>query len=78
MQHFLASGAAVGRRLADQIMLPLALAGGGRFTTPPLSGHSQTQIETIGRFLPVTVSVEEKDRHLYEVALTTANEAGAE
>jgi RNA 3'-terminal phosphate cyclase (ATP) len=69
MKHFLSSDAAVGRRLADQIMLPLALARGGRFTTQPLSGHAQTQIETIGHFLPVSIEIEEKDRHLHEVII---------
>jgi RNA 3'-terminal phosphate cyclase (ATP) len=78
MKHFLSSDTAVGRRLADQIMLPLALAGGGRFTTQPLSGHAQTQIETIGHFLPVTVEVDEKDRHLHEVIIKTADVAAAE
>lgn len=71
MQHFLNSGAAVGRRLADQIMLPLALAGGGRFTTQPLSNHALTQIGTIANFLPVTVDIDEKDRHLHEVTIKT-------
>jgi len=74
MDHFLKSGSAVGRRLADQIMLPLALAGGGRFTTQPLSKHAQTQIDTIRNFLPVTVEVEEKDRHLHEVIIKSAEE----
>ncbi len=77
MQHFLSSGAAVGRRLADQLLLPMALAGGGRFTTPPLSKHSLTQIDTIGRFLDVAVTVTDLDRHLCEVKVET-NTAQAE
>ena len=32
---YLASPVAVGRHLADQLLLPLALAGGGEFTTFP-------------------------------------------
>ncbi len=47
----LAHGAPVGVQLADQLMLPLALAG-GRYVTGPLSGHSLTNLETIGAFLP--------------------------
>jgi len=72
MNHYLESGAAIGRRLADQIMLPLALAGGGRFTTQPLSNHARTQAATIAHFLPVTVEVDEKDRHLHEVTIKSA------
>lgn len=43
----------VGPHLADQLMLPLALAGGGAFTTGPLTLHSETNQWTIERFLPV-------------------------
>ncbi len=70
MDHFLKSGAAVERRLADQILLPMALAGGGHFTTQPLSNHTLTQIETIKKFLDVTISVNELDRHLFEITIT--------
>lgn len=71
MDHFLKSGAAVERRLADQILLPMALAGGGHFTTQPLSNHTLTQIETIKQFLDVTIAVNELDRHLFEIKITT-------
>lgn len=50
---YVASGAAVGEHLADQLMLPLALAGGGRFTCQTVSQHVITNAETISRFLPV-------------------------
>lgn len=50
---YLASGAAVGEHLADQLMLPLAMAGGGGFTTSALSSHARTQMALIPRFLPV-------------------------
>ncbi len=78
MKHFVESGAAVGRRLADQIILPLALAGGGRFTTLPLSKHSATQIEIIGKFLAVEVDITEEDRGRVEVAIKAKSEAEAE
>ncbi|NQU12447.1 RNA 3'-terminal phosphate cyclase [bacterium] len=45
----------VGVHLADQLLLPLALAGGGSFVTMPLSGHATTNIEVIRQFLPVAV-----------------------
>ena len=52
-RRYIASGAAVSEWLADQIMLPMALAGGGSFTTDRLSLHAQTNAEVIARFLPV-------------------------
>lgn len=47
------SGAAVEEHLADQLVLPMALAGGGRFSTSTLSSHLRTQCAVIGRFLGV-------------------------
>ena len=52
-RRYIASGAAVSEWLADQIMLPIALAGGGSFTTDRLSLHAHTNAEVIARFLPV-------------------------
>lgn len=50
---FLDSSAAVGEHLADQLMLPFALAGSGRFTAPRLSAHMASNAHVIERFLPV-------------------------
>jgi RNA 3'-terminal phosphate cyclase (ATP) len=47
----------VGGHLADQLMLPLALARGGSFLTPPLSLHSHTNINTIRKFVDVKIDV---------------------
>jgi RNA 3'-terminal phosphate cyclase (ATP) len=55
---FLASGAAVAEHLGDQVMLPMALAGGGRFTVDRVSQHARTNAEVIERFLPVRVTFE--------------------
>ncbi len=56
---YLASSAPVGRRLADQLLLPMALAGGGVFHTLPISDHTRTNIELIQRFLSYRLTVEE-------------------
>jgi RNA 3'-terminal phosphate cyclase (ATP) len=47
----------VGPYLADQLLLPLALAGGGAFRTMPLSLHATTNFEVIRRFLDVSIDV---------------------
>lgn len=44
---------AVGEHLADQLLLPMALAGGGSFTTATLSSHLETNREVIEKFLAV-------------------------
>lgn len=48
-----ASDAAVGEHLADQLVLPLALARGGSLTTATLSSHLETNMEVVQRFLPL-------------------------
>jgi RNA 3'-terminal phosphate cyclase (ATP) len=53
MRGYLDSSSAVGEHLADQLLLPLALAGAGSFTTVVPSGHTLTNAEAIAKFLPV-------------------------
>jgi RNA 3'-terminal phosphate cyclase (ATP) len=60
--EYLAAEVPVGEHLADQLLLPLALAGGGRFKTLRLSSHSQTNIQIIKKFLRVRVTIEPCER----------------
>lgn len=55
---WLDSGVPVGGHLADQLLLPLALAGGGSFVTTEPTGHTRTNMEVIGRFLGTRFRVE--------------------
>ncbi|MEJ2688494.1 MAG: RNA 3'-terminal phosphate cyclase [Deltaproteobacteria bacterium] len=55
VKAYLNAGVPVGRRLADQLLLPLALAGGSRFLTMPLSGHAKTNIEVVRKFLDIGI-----------------------
>jgi RNA 3'-terminal phosphate cyclase (ATP) len=55
---WLEAGVPVGEHLADQLLVPLALAGGGSFVTCELSSHATTNMEVISRFLDVTFEVE--------------------
>ena len=54
MQSYVDSPAAVGVYLADQLLLPCAMAGGG-FTTLPLSPHAVTNMRVIEQFLDVRI-----------------------
>ncbi|MDB5935382.1 MAG: 3-phosphate cyclase [Massilia sp.] len=60
-RRYVASNAAIGEHLADQLMLPLALAGGGRYSIQLVSQHARTNAEIIARFLPVRIALEEGD-----------------
>ncbi|MCS6899405.1 MAG: RNA 3'-terminal phosphate cyclase [Myxococcales bacterium] len=66
-RSYLAHGAPVGEHLADQLLLPLALGRGGVYRTGPLSLHTRTQIETIQRFLDVSIRVREVNDTVREI-----------
>lgn len=57
LHDFIKSGAAVGRHLADQLLLPMALAGSGSFTTMVSDNHVPTNIGVIEKFLPVRFEI---------------------
>ncbi|MBN2559818.1 MAG: RNA 3'-terminal phosphate cyclase [Phycisphaerae bacterium] len=60
-QAYLAAGVPVGQYLADQLLLPFVLAGGGSFKTMPLTQHSTTNIDVIQAFCNVNVSLQPID-----------------
>lgn len=61
VKRYLASPAAVGEYLADQLVLPMALAGTGEFTVAHPSCHLLTNIAVVERFLPVRFGLIETD-----------------
>jgi RNA 3'-terminal phosphate cyclase (ATP) len=61
-EEFLASDAAVDRFLADQLLIYMAIAKAGSFTTNELSSHLQTNMEVIKKFLPVNFSAEQQEQ----------------
>lgn len=69
MQNYLGSQAVVGRHLADQLLLPMALAGKGSFLTLGTSNHVNTNIRTIREFLDVEISIVEEENGLSRVVV---------
>ncbi|WP_397382103.1 RNA 3'-terminal phosphate cyclase [Prosthecobacter sp.] len=59
LRSYLALSAPVGVHLADQLLLPMALAGGGVFHTLAISDHTRTNMALIEQFLPMKFAVEE-------------------
>jgi len=70
MQRFLASEAPIDEHLADQLLLPMALAKGGSFVTGRPSSHTRTNADVIARFLPVRTSFTEHANGNWRVELT--------
>lgn len=59
-QSYIASSAPVGEYLADQLILPMMLAGAGAFRCTGLSRHARTQLELVSRFLDTRVTCENR------------------
>jgi RNA 3'-terminal phosphate cyclase (ATP) len=66
-RRYLASDVAVAEHLADQLLLPMALARGGSFTTVPLSRHTTTNIEIIRKFLDVEIRAEQLTNRSWKI-----------
>lgn len=67
-REFIASGAAVEEHLADQLLLLMALAAGGSFTTHVTrSQHLQTNADILQRFLGPVVSFESQSNQRLRV-----------
>jgi RNA 3'-terminal phosphate cyclase (ATP) len=62
-REYLASNAAAGEHLTDQLLLPMALAGSGSFTALKLNLHARTNMDVIQKFLSVAFQITEADGH---------------
>ena len=62
-REYLVSRAVAAEHLTDQLLLPLALAGGGSFTATKLSQHAKTNQEVIAKFLPIRFETENREDH---------------
>lgn len=69
VEEYISSGAPVGGRLADQLLIPMALAGGGSFRTVPLTLHTKTNIEVIRSFLDMDIRVIRLGGLLWEISV---------
>ena len=68
-RRYLASGAPVGDHLADQLLLPMAQAGGGSFRTVAPTRHTLTNIEVLKAFLDLDARVENEARDVWRIEL---------
>jgi RNA 3'-terminal phosphate cyclase (ATP) len=70
-RDYLVSSAAAGEHLTDQLLLPMALSGGGSFTAIKLNLHARTNMDVIAKFLPVHFETTEGDGYT-TIGVTTA------
>lgn len=64
---YIDSGVPVGEHLADQLILPMALAGAGSFRTTPLSLHTTTHIDLLQQVLGARIRAEPVSEKVWHV-----------
>ncbi len=67
VQEYLRYDLPVGPYLADQLLIPMAMAGGGKFRTLSPTRHATTNIAVIKRFLDVDIHLKACSDHQWEV-----------
>jgi RNA 3'-terminal phosphate cyclase (ATP) len=67
---YLSHDVPVGRYLADQLLVPMAIAGGGRFLTVPLSRHTLTNIDIIKCFMDLSIEVNKNEQDQWEIGIS--------
>jgi RNA 3'-terminal phosphate cyclase (ATP) len=66
---YLSAKVPVGIHLADQLLIPMALAGGGRFKTLKPDPHTLTNIEVIREFIDISIEVMQISDVVWEIVL---------
>ena len=74
VREYLVSTAPVEEYLADQLLLPMALGGGGRLRCTTVSSHTRTNLEMLRQGLEIETTTEDAgpDGHVLEVGLRAA------
>jgi RNA 3'-terminal phosphate cyclase (ATP) len=70
VEEYLAAEVPVGRYLADQLLLPMAQAGGGSFRTLAPTRHATTSVGIIRQFLPVEIAMQQGTRNKWEIRIS--------
>ncbi|HET6611207.1 MAG TPA: RNA 3'-terminal phosphate cyclase [Kofleriaceae bacterium] len=68
---YLEAGVPVGVHLADQLLLPFAMAGGGSFRTLEPSSHTKTQADVIRTFLGCEIRMERIDPKTWHLEVSS-------
>lgn len=71
VERYLAAGAPIGVHLADQLLLPLVLAGGGALRTLTPSEHTRTNAHVIQRFMEIPIEIEQENEQTARVVVGT-------
>ncbi|WP_433929465.1 RNA 3'-terminal phosphate cyclase [Sorangium cellulosum] len=68
-RDYIAAGVPVGEHLADQLLLPIALAGRGAFRTVRPSSHTTTHLQLLRDLLGIRASVEQVSEEAWHIEI---------
>lgn len=68
-REYLAMDVPVGRYLADQLLIPMAMAEGGAFRTLSPTRHTTTNIEIISKFLDVDIELSKQKENQWKIEI---------
>lgn len=68
-KEYLAADVPVGRFLADQLLIPLAMAGGGSFSTLGPSRHTLTNADILQKFLDIKIEINQVDNKKWNIEI---------
>ena len=71
VKEYLSAGVPVGKYLADQLLIPMVLAGGGTFQTLPLTRHTRTNIEILKQFLNINITSSQLKNNVWQIEVKT-------
>ncbi len=69
VRRYLSAGAPVDEHLADQLLIPMALAGAGKFRAQSLTQHTLTNMDVITRFMELKFEAQRQADDTYRVSL---------
>jgi RNA 3'-terminal phosphate cyclase (ATP) len=74
-ERYLQTDVPVGVHLADQLLVPMALAGGGSFRTLAPTAHTRSNADVIGKFLEVSIAMENESADVVLVTVAGRKQA---
>jgi RNA 3'-terminal phosphate cyclase (ATP) len=70
-QAYLNSEAPVGEHLADQLLIPMVIAGQGEYITNVLTAHTVTNINTIKKFMDAEINTSQIKENLWKISVNS-------
>jgi RNA 3'-terminal phosphate cyclase (ATP) len=64
----------VGAHLADQLLVPMAIGGGGSFRTLTPTPHTTTSAGVIARFLAVRIVIDQETDQVARITVTATKD----